>query len=151
MFSLNYFKSKYFRILLYYVYIIINIKFCFTPILEEFRAFLEKDLMAISTQVSLEQANRLNWWTGVCQRLWPLSTSGDGNCLHAASLGIIILIKFCVFNNKYFYYIEIWFLNLRKWRKILSKNTILLKSYLLHYEKLRKVGVNILEFNYQLL
>lgn len=34
---------------------------------------------------------RLNWWTdvGVCQRLLPLATVGDGNCLlHAASLGM---------------------------------------------------------------
>lgn len=54
----------------------------------DFRQFLEKDLIALSTQVSLEQANRLNWWTPHCQKLWPLSTSGDGNCLlHAASLG----------------------------------------------------------------
>lgn len=33
---------------------------------------------------------RLNWWAekGTCQRLWPLATTGDGNCLlHAASLG----------------------------------------------------------------
>jgi OTU domain-containing protein 7 len=32
----------------------------------------------------------LNWWTngGTCQKLWPLATTGDGNCLlHAASLG----------------------------------------------------------------
>lgn len=57
---------------------------------EDFRHFLEKDLIAGSTQVSLEQAGRLNWWSGVCQRLWPLSTSGDGNCLlHAASLGMV--------------------------------------------------------------
>ncbi|XP_014244555.1 OTU domain-containing protein 7B-like isoform X2 [Cimex lectularius] len=56
---------------------------------EEFKKFLVKDLIAISTQSSLEQANRLNWWTNYCQRLWPLSTSGDGNCLlHAASLGM---------------------------------------------------------------
>uniref|UniRef100_A0A1B6L9T1 ubiquitinyl hydrolase 1 n=1 Tax=Graphocephala atropunctata TaxID=36148 RepID=A0A1B6L9T1_9HEMI len=56
---------------------------------DDFRQFLEKDLMAVSTQQSLEQANRLNWWTSVCQRLWSLSTSGDGNCLlHAASLGM---------------------------------------------------------------
>ncbi|XP_073978928.1 OTU domain-containing protein 7B-like isoform X5 [Rhodnius prolixus] len=56
---------------------------------DEFRKFLVKDLIAISTQDSLEQANRLNWWTSYCQRLWPLSTSGDGNCLlHAASLGM---------------------------------------------------------------
>lgn len=34
---------------------------------------------------------RLNWWVSVdptCQRLLPLATTGDGNCLlHAASLG----------------------------------------------------------------
>lgn len=33
---------------------------------------------------------RLNWWAemGVCQRLLPMATTGDGNCLlHAASLG----------------------------------------------------------------
>jgi len=33
---------------------------------------------------------RLNWWAdmGLCQRLLPLATTGDGNCLlHAASLG----------------------------------------------------------------
>lgn len=32
----------------------------------------------------------LNWWaeSGLCQKLWPLATTGDGNCLlHAASLG----------------------------------------------------------------
>uniref|UniRef100_A0A0A9XE76 ubiquitinyl hydrolase 1 n=2 Tax=Lygus hesperus TaxID=30085 RepID=A0A0A9XE76_LYGHE len=56
---------------------------------DDFRAFLVKDLIAVSTQQSLEQANRLNWWTAYCHRLWPLSTSGDGNCLlHAASLGM---------------------------------------------------------------
>jgi len=56
--------------------------------LEKFRLFIEKDLIAVAMQSSLEQASRLNWWTGFCQRLWPLSTSGDGNCLlHAASLG----------------------------------------------------------------
>ncbi|KAI5722535.1 hypothetical protein M8J76_009862 [Diaphorina citri] len=56
---------------------------------DDFRTFLEKDLIALSTQVSLEQAHRLNWWTSVTQKLYPLSTSGDGNCLlHAASLGI---------------------------------------------------------------
>ncbi|KAK9506538.1 hypothetical protein O3M35_008458 [Rhynocoris fuscipes] len=56
---------------------------------DDFRQFLVKDLIAVSTQDSLEQANRLNWWSSYCQRLWPLSTSGDGNCLlHAASLGM---------------------------------------------------------------
>ena len=41
--------------------------------------------------ISLQEASRLNWWTCLgegCERLWPLSTTGDGNCLlHAASLG----------------------------------------------------------------
>ena len=46
---------------------------------------------APSTSISLSQTGRLNWWadTGTCQRLWPLATTGDGNCLlHAASLGM---------------------------------------------------------------
>lgn len=40
---------------------------------------------------SLEEAKRLNWWyeAGLCRKLWPLLTTGDGNCLlHAASLGM---------------------------------------------------------------
>ena len=35
-------------------------------------------------------SGRLNWWAdmGICQRLIPIATTGDGNCLlHAASLG----------------------------------------------------------------
>ncbi|KAK4292167.1 hypothetical protein Pmani_035032 [Petrolisthes manimaculis] len=58
---------------------------------DEFRAFLERDLIETSTLVSLESAGRLNWWAlvGASQRLWPLATTGDGNCLlHAASLGM---------------------------------------------------------------
>nr|CAD7407275.1 unnamed protein product [Timema poppensis] len=58
---------------------------------EDFRGFLEKDLIEMSMLVSLEQGGRLNWWadSGACQRLWPLATTGDGNCLlHAASLGM---------------------------------------------------------------
>ena len=58
---------------------------------EDFRGFLEKDLIEVSALISLEQSGRLNWWadTGTCQRLWPLATTGDGNCLlHAASLGM---------------------------------------------------------------
>ena len=91
---------------------------------DDFKAFLNKDLIETSTLVSLEQAGetvwrrgcdrgshhhgifstlkfivtallnsvlgRLNWWAdvGTCQRLLPLATTGDGNCLlHAASLG----------------------------------------------------------------
>ncbi|KAH9496869.1 OTU domain-containing protein 7B [Bulinus truncatus] len=58
---------------------------------EDFRAFLEKELIETSTLVSLEQAGRLNWWAELrlCQRLLPMATSGDGNCLlHAASLAM---------------------------------------------------------------
>lgn len=58
---------------------------------DDFRAFLHKDLIETSTLVALEQAGRLNWWAdlGACQRLLPLATTGDGNCLlHAASLGM---------------------------------------------------------------
>ncbi|XP_055601064.1 OTU domain-containing protein 7B-like isoform X2 [Uranotaenia lowii] len=58
---------------------------------DEFRKFLEKDLIESSTLNSLEATNRLNWWydSGVCRKLWPLATTGDGNCLlHAASLAM---------------------------------------------------------------
>ncbi|XP_071449536.1 OTU domain-containing protein 7B-like [Hetaerina americana] len=56
---------------------------------DDFRDYLEKDLIEISSLASLEQAGRLNWWADTCQRLWPLATTGDGNCLlHAASLGM---------------------------------------------------------------
>ena len=68
---------------------------------DTFREFLEKDLIEISSLVSLEQAGCLNWWseTGTCQRLWPLATSGDGNCLlHAASLGKKPPVGFALFN-----------------------------------------------------
>ena len=57
----------------------------------DFSEFFEKDLIEKSSLVSLEGANRLNWWynQGLCQRLLPLATTGDGNCLlHAASLGM---------------------------------------------------------------
>uniref|UniRef100_H3BFS2 ubiquitinyl hydrolase 1 n=2 Tax=Latimeria chalumnae TaxID=7897 RepID=H3BFS2_LATCH len=59
---------------------------------EDFRSFIERDLIEQSTMVALEQAGRLNWWSTVCtscKRLLPLATTGDGNCLlHAASLGM---------------------------------------------------------------
>lgn len=58
---------------------------------DDFRKFLEKDLIEGSTLNSLESAQRLNWWAeaGFCRKLWPLATSGDGNCLlHAASLAM---------------------------------------------------------------
>ena len=62
---------------------------------DDFRDFLERDLIEISSLVSLEESGRLNWWaeTGTSQRLWPLATTGDGNCLlHAASLGQYTLL-----------------------------------------------------------
>ena len=53
--------------------------------------FLENELIDTSMSISLQEASRLNWWTCLgegCEKLWPLSTTGDGNCLlHAASLG----------------------------------------------------------------
>ncbi|XP_027623596.1 OTU domain-containing protein 7A [Tupaia chinensis] len=59
---------------------------------EDFRSFIERDLIEQATMVALEQAGRLNWWSAVCtscKRLLPLATTGDGNCLlHAASLGM---------------------------------------------------------------
>lgn len=58
---------------------------------DDFRQFLEKDLIEKSTLISLKNANRLNWWSdelNIAQKLWPLATTGDGNCLlHACSLG----------------------------------------------------------------
>ncbi|VDM23975.1 unnamed protein product [Toxocara canis] len=57
----------------------------------EFRHFLEEDLIETTILKKLENSGHLNWWcwNGGGQRLWPLSTSGDGNCLlHAASLGL---------------------------------------------------------------
>ncbi len=72
----------------------------------DFRRFLEKDLIETSTLKALESSGRpwffsavsthltrnvsghLNWWSNAAQKLWPLATSGDGNCLlHSASLG----------------------------------------------------------------
>ncbi|XP_063170317.1 OTU domain-containing protein 7A [Candoia aspera] len=59
---------------------------------EDFRSFIERDLIEQATMIALEQAGRLNWWSTACtscKRLLPLATTGDGNCLlHAASLGM---------------------------------------------------------------
>uniref|UniRef100_A0A3B1K702 ubiquitinyl hydrolase 1 n=1 Tax=Astyanax mexicanus TaxID=7994 RepID=A0A3B1K702_ASTMX len=59
---------------------------------DDFRSFIERDLIEQSMMVALEHAGRLNWWTKLgsgYQSLLPLATSGDGNCLlHAASLGM---------------------------------------------------------------
>uniref|UniRef100_UPI003AB015AF OTU domain-containing protein 7A-like n=1 Tax=Centroberyx gerrardi TaxID=166262 RepID=UPI003AB015AF len=59
---------------------------------EDFRSFIERDLIEQATMLALEQAGRLNWWSTMCsscKKLLPLATTGDGNCLlHAASLGM---------------------------------------------------------------
>jgi OTU domain-containing protein 7 len=60
----------------------------------DFRHFLERDLIEQSTLGSLRGTNRLNWWHDrldrpIAQPLYPLATTGDGNCLlHAASLAM---------------------------------------------------------------
>lgn len=50
-----------------------------------------RTLWIIYSSPFLVSVGRLNWWVSVdptCQRLLPLATTGDGNCLlHAASLG----------------------------------------------------------------
>ena len=78
----------------------------------EFRAFLEKDLIETSTLRTLEnsgllvpvafshntpQIGHLNWWVrceasdgSICERLFPLSTSGDGNCLLHAGMYMLV-------------------------------------------------------------
>lgn len=45
---------------------------------EDFRKFLEKDLIECATLSSLENCQRLNWWVeiGLCRKIFPLSTSG---------------------------------------------------------------------------
>lgn len=63
----------------------------FSSFSENLREYLQRDLIETATLVSLEQAGRLNWWyaRNISKKLWPLSTTGDGNCLlHAASLGM---------------------------------------------------------------
>ncbi|KAE9548140.1 hypothetical protein FO519_008647 [Halicephalobus sp. NKZ332] len=54
-----------------------------------FRQFLERDMIEMPTLRRLEQSGHLNWWcVNSTQKLYPLVTTGDGNCLlHAASLG----------------------------------------------------------------
>ncbi|CAF0818005.1 unnamed protein product [Brachionus calyciflorus] len=60
----------------------------------KFREYLQNDLIEIPTECALTESGHLNWWTqndweGVCKPLYPMSTSGDGNCLlHAASLAM---------------------------------------------------------------
>ncbi|CAF3661763.1 unnamed protein product [Rotaria sordida] len=59
---------------------------------EDIRMRVMDNLVDIPTMVSLEETRRLNWWVNKklpCSKLYPLVTSGDGNCLlHATSLAM---------------------------------------------------------------
>ncbi|XP_053907139.1 OTU domain-containing protein 7B isoform X2 [Cuculus canorus] len=59
---------------------------------EESDEFSRSNVEWIGKQQLSASSGRLNWWATVdpsCQRLLPLATTGDGNCLlHAASLGM---------------------------------------------------------------
>lgn len=65
-----------------------------TKYTDEFKDFLQQDLIEIAALVSLTEAGHLNWWCsnawdGATRMLQPMVTSGDGNCLlHAASLAM---------------------------------------------------------------
>jgi len=57
----------------------------------EILCFFFDDLIDIQTLERLERFHHLNWWAikEPRNRLYPVVTRGDGNCLlHAASLGI---------------------------------------------------------------
>lgn len=56
----------------------------------DYRAFIMEDLIDTHTLGALERSDQLNWWSeDPYDRLLPLQTRGDGNCLlHATSLGM---------------------------------------------------------------
>jgi hypothetical protein len=60
----------------------------------KFKEYLTNDLIELPTQYALTESGHLNWWSqgnweNVCRPLYPMVTSGDGNCLlHAASLAM---------------------------------------------------------------
>lgn len=60
----------------------------------KFKEYLQNDLIEVPTMCSLTDSNHLNWWQrneweDVTRPLYPMVTSGDGNCLlHAASLSM---------------------------------------------------------------
>ena len=60
----------------------------------KFKEYLQNDLLELPAQFNLHESGHLNWWTennweNVCRPLFPMVTSGDGNCLlHAASLAM---------------------------------------------------------------
>ncbi|KAF5287449.1 hypothetical protein FQA39_LY15905 [Lamprigera yunnana] len=64
----------------------------FTKFEIDFQEFLINDLIDKQVMNYLQSKGKLNWWCdtiGFENRLWPLLTSGDGNCLlHAASLSM---------------------------------------------------------------
>ncbi|XP_067932703.1 OTU domain-containing protein 7B-like isoform X2 [Watersipora subatra] len=56
-----------------------------------FADYIEQELIDFVTMNVLERSEHINWWAkhSLSRRLWPLHTTGDGNCLlHAASLGM---------------------------------------------------------------
>lgn len=59
---------------------------------EEIRTRVMDSLVDLPTMQTLEETKRLNWWDNKklpCPKLYPLLTSGDGNCLlHATSLAM---------------------------------------------------------------
>ena len=58
------------------------------------KEYLQNELIEVPAQFNLTESGHLNWWTqqqweNVCRPLYPMVTSGDGNCLlHAASLAM---------------------------------------------------------------
>ena len=58
------------------------------------KEYLQNELIELPAQYNLTESGHLNWWTqnnweNVCRPLYPMVTSGDGNCLlHAASLAM---------------------------------------------------------------
>uniref|UniRef100_A0A914RL71 ubiquitinyl hydrolase 1 n=1 Tax=Parascaris equorum TaxID=6256 RepID=A0A914RL71_PAREQ len=59
--------------------------------LRNLRVHVDVSVVVCCIVVYAVAKRHLNWWccNGGGQRLWPLSTTGDGNCLlHAASLGL---------------------------------------------------------------
>jgi len=60
----------------------------------KFKEYLQNDLIELPTQYALIESGHLNWWSQneweqVNRPLYPMVTSGDGNCLlHAASLAM---------------------------------------------------------------
>ncbi|CAF0883527.1 unnamed protein product [Rotaria sp. Silwood1] len=59
---------------------------------DDIRTRVMDSLVDTTTMTTLEETKRLNWWVNkklTCPKLYPLLTSGDGNCLlHATSLAM---------------------------------------------------------------